>query len=136
MAANTTPIFSRVGDDAWGNLTTANTAFDGTGTVLTLYTADATNGGLLGYVRALPFGTNVASVARFFLNNGSTNTVAANNSLLYELSLPAISVSQVAAQNPLTWPAALPMPPGYRILVTIGTTVAAGWQFTAIASKY
>jgi len=38
MAANTAPIFSIAGDVEWGPtaITTANTAKDGTGTVLTV----------------------------------------------------------------------------------------------------
>ena len=42
MAANTAPIYSRTPVVGWGTLTTANTAKDGTGTVVTLFTADPT----------------------------------------------------------------------------------------------
>lgn len=46
MAANNNPIYTRVADVQWGTtlITTANTAKDGTGTVLTVFTADATEG--------------------------------------------------------------------------------------------
>jgi hypothetical protein len=41
MAANTIPIYSKAGQIKYGTLTTANTAMDGTGTVLTIFTAGA-----------------------------------------------------------------------------------------------
>ena len=92
MAANTTPIYTLTpkvffantdGDGgAAGPLKTANTAKDGTGTVLSLPAFDATNGGYADHVRFRPAGTNVATVARVFLNNGSTQATLGNNILI------------------------------------------------------
>ena len=80
MVANTAPIFSRQAHVSWVNgITAANTAKDGTGTVDTVFTADATNGSFLQKLIIRPRGTNVVSVLRVFLNNGSTNATAANN---------------------------------------------------------
>ena len=146
MAANTSQIFSKAGVIAWGSLTAANTAMDGTGTVLTIFTADATNGGRFEGVRAKALGTNVASVARIFINNGSTNTSAANNSLVAELDLPATTASNAASnllqeipsQNGTGDQTIFPMvlPAGYKVNVCLGTAVAAGWQFTGIGGAY
>jgi hypothetical protein len=83
MGANTQPIFSLAGDVQWGatTATTLNTAKDGTGTVLTVFTADITNGGFVQRIRFRPAGTNIATVARVFINNGSVNSTPSNNIL-------------------------------------------------------
>ena len=97
MAANTSPIYSLAPIVAWGTLTTANTAKDGTGTVVTVFTADATEGGRIEKIKIRAAGTNVATVLRVFLNNGSTNATAANNTLYTESTIAATTLSEVAA---------------------------------------
>lgn len=151
MTANTSQIFSKEGDIQWCSLTAANTATDGTGTVGTVFTSDATNGGRLERIRCMALGSNVATVARFFVNNGSTNATAGNNSLLFEVTLPATTASnsvaintneyeipaQYSSQSPLDLTGCpLVLPKGYKVNVVLGTAVAAGWQFTGIGGKY
>jgi hypothetical protein len=139
MAGNTAPIYSKVGDIQWGTLTAANTTKDGTGgTPLLVFAADATNGGRLEKIKVRALGTNVATVARVFINNGSSLASAANNSLFYEQTIAATTVSEVAAQvdNEITLGGPLVLPPGYRVYITIGTAVAAGLAFTAVGGKY
>lgn len=149
MAANTLPIYSREGDIQWGStdgdggaagpLKTANTARDGTGTVLTIFTADATNGGRVDRISARSVGTNVATVLRVFVNNGENNSTIANNTLVTELTLPATTLSETAQlldQTISGTPFPMVLPPGYKLLVTIGTTVAAGYRVTAYGGKY
>lgn len=136
MPANTAPIYTNVPDVSWaGSITTANTAKDGTGTVATGFTA-GTNGSYVQRVIARPLGTNVASVLRVFVNNGSTNATAGNNSLIAEVSLPATTLSEVAALVPIELPVNLPLPGGYKLNFTIGTTVSAGWQITCVGGDY
>jgi hypothetical protein len=141
MAVNTTPIFSKVGDIQWIALTTAQTNMDGTNATL-LFTADATNGGRVERIQAKALGTNVASVLRIFINNGSTSGTAANNTLVAEITLPATTASAVASNLPQVFPNAndvvfpIVLPPGYRLYAALGTTVAAGWQVTALGGKY
>jgi hypothetical protein len=138
MAANTAPIFSSLGDIEWGTtvLTTQNTAKDGTGTVLTCFTADATNGGFVQRIRFRSAGTNIATVARVFINNGSTNATAANNILYDEITLAATTLSEVAALAVYELPLNFALPPGYKLNVTLGTTVAAGYYVSVIGGKY
>jgi len=138
MAANTSPIYTRTPDVQWGTtaITTANTAKDGTGTVLTVFTADATEGGFVQKIRFRAAGTNVATVARIFINNGSTNATAANNILYDEIMLAATTLSEVAALALYEIPLMIPLPAGYKINVTIGTTVSAGYYVSAIGGKY
>lgn len=139
-APNTLPIYSFVGVINWGTLlATANTAKDGTGTVVTIFTADATNGGRVERIRIRAAGTNVATVLRIFINNGSTNATAANNSLYTEITCPATTLSEVAAQSDpgvgiLDFP--LVLPPGYKLNCAVGTTIAAGLYITAVGGKY
>lgn len=138
MAANTAPIFSLLGDIEWGAtaITTANTAKDGTGTVLNVFTADATNGGFVQRIRFRSAGTNIATVARVFINNGSTNATAANNILYDEITLAATTVSEVSALATYELPLNFALPPGYTLNVTIGTTIAAGYFISVIGGKY
>src|SRR3972149_272753 len=105
MAANTSPIYTLLADIQWGSadgnggaagpLKTANTAKDGTGTVLTVFTADATNGGYVQKIRFRAAGTNAATVGRVFINNGSANSTLANNILYDEITLSATTLSEV-----------------------------------------
>lgn len=146
MAANTTPLYTRTPDVQWGAadgnggaagpLKTANTAKDGTGTVLTVFTADATEGGYVQEVRARAAGTNVASVLRIFLNNGSTNATIANNIMIAELPLPATTLSEIGSLPDYTIPINRAIPPGYKLNVTLGTTVAAGYFVSGFGGKY
>jgi hypothetical protein len=137
MPANTSPIFSLTPKTSWGTtaITTANTAKDGTGTVLTVYTAGA-NGSYVQRVRFRPSGTAVQTVARLFINNGSTNATAANNILFDEITLSAITLSETAAQPSFEIPMNFALPAGYVLNVTIGTTVAAGWYVSTIGGDY
>lgn len=144
MAANTVPIYSKAGQIEWSAtlLQTANTAKDGTGTVATLFTAGA-DGARVERIRCRAAGTNVATVLRIFINNGSTNATAANNTMYAEKTIAATTLSETAALllNELpdtvdTTAFPIVLPAGYKILATIGTTVAAGVYLNAVGSSY
>ena len=137
MAANTAPIFSIAGDIEWGatGVTGANTAKDGTGTVLTVFTANV-DGAFVQRIRFRSAGTNIATVARVFINNGSTNATPANNILYDEITLAATTVSEVAALPVYELPLNFALPAGYKLNVTIGTTVAAGYFISVIGGRY
>lgn len=136
MPANTAPIYSVAPIISWGSILTANTAKDGTGTVVTVFTADATNGGRVEKLKVRAAGTNVATALRVFINNGSTNATAANNTLYAEASIAATTLSEVAALADTEISLQLPLPAGYKLNITIGTTVAAGLAVTAVGGKY
>ena len=138
MPANTQPIFSRVSDVQWLTvaLTSANTAKDGTGTVGSIFTADVTNGGFVQKIVARSLGTNVATVLRVFANNGAANSTASNNAMIAELTLPATTLSEIAAQPDYVLPINIALPPGYKINCAIGTAVAAGYMISAVGGKY
>lgn len=138
MAQNTKPIYTLVPSVQWGSGTasTANTAKDGTGTVTTIFTADATNGSYVSHVTFRAAGTNVATVARIFINNGSTNATATNNILYGEITLAATTLSEVSALANYTFPMNIALNPGYKLNVTLGTTVAAGYFISAVGGNY
>jgi hypothetical protein len=144
MAANTAPIYSIKGDVSANdgttmptNITTATGDYTGVSANHALvHTADSTSGS---YVRRLKFvaaGTNVASVARIYINNGSTNATATNNSLFGQVSLPAITATNTAATSEVEYTLDVALPAGFRVYVGLGTTVASGWSVTCIAGQY
>lgn len=136
MPANTTPIYVKQPDISWATvITTANTAMNGTGTVLTVVTAPA-DGMFVNRLAVRALGTNVATVLRVFLNNGSDQTVAANNALLADITLSATTASNTTALNPVDVPLNIALPAGYKLNITIGTTVASGYLVTAIGGDY
>jgi hypothetical protein len=141
MPANTNPIFSAKGAIQWNPaiLNAANTAKDGTGTVATVFTGNAVGNNAGNFVQKLiarALGTNVATVLRVFINNGSVNTTAANNSLIAEITLPATTLSEVAAQPDFVLPLNFAIPAGYKLNATLGTAVAAGFALTAVGGEY
>lgn len=136
MPANTKPIFPLVPNIAFARLTAANTATDGTGVVATLFTAGA-EGARLDSVTLVPGGTNVATVLRLYLNNGSDPTIAGNNTLFREIPLPATTAS-ASRENGQTveLPLDRSLPPGWRLTGCLGTAVAGGWAVTASGGDY
>jgi hypothetical protein len=138
MAANTEPIYPRTPQIEWCPtvITAANTAKDGTGTVNTVFTADATEGSYLKELVIKTAGTNIATVMRIFINNGSSNATPANNILYKELTLIATTISETTSQSDVVIPMDLALPPGYVINVVLGTAVAAGYYVTGNGGKY
>lgn len=139
MAANVQPIYSKVADIQWAIaiVQSANTTTDLTsGTSYPIFTADTTNGGYVQRIRFRPLGTNVATVARVWINNGSTTATADNNAMWDEISIPLTTVSQTSAQSTYELPLNFPLPASYRLYVTLGTAVAAGFDVTVIGGKY
>lgn len=134
MAANINPISPATPTPlAYSNVAAlaANTAMDGTGTVQPIMTAGA-NGARVNRLRIVHRGTNVATVMRIFMNNGSTNTVAANNTLISEVTMAANTVSQVAASVFVDLALNMVLPAGYVLNYTLGTSVASGFSVTAV----
>lgn len=145
---NIQPIFSRVGEvscnvgvsgtaNVGQTLTTA--AADYTGVSVNnkvIYTSDATNGSFIQRIRLKSLGTNVASVARIYINNGGAATVAVNNILIGEVSLPATTASSTLSTTEIDYPLNIALNPGFVILIGLGTTVAAGWAASPVGGKY
>lgn len=100
-----------------------------------VFTADSAEPSRIVGLRFKAIGTNTASVARIFVNNGGAATSAANNSFVGEQALPATTAIATTETVNLDYYFAggmLDLPPGWRVLVGLGTTVAAGWVVTPI----
>lgn len=53
-----------------------------------------------------------------------------------EISLPATTASASAATPDIDYPINFALPPGYTVIVGLGTTVAAGWSVMSIGGSY
>lgn len=137
MPANTSPIFSVTPAVEWSGLVvSANTTTDLTsGTIYAIFTAGS-NGSYLQRIRFRHLGTNVATVARVWINNGSTTGTSTNNTLWDEITIAANTVSQTAAAINYELPLGFAINPGYTIYVTLGTGLAAGLKVTVIGGDY
>lgn len=144
MAQNKEPIFPKVPKIGMGKVLTANTAKDGTGAVVEVFDGGV-EGARIDQIKVRALGGNVATVLRFFVNNGLTNATPANNSLVHEVTIATTTVSEVAAlvDNDITItkggdvvPPIQALPPGYKLYVTVGTTIAAGLQVTVSGGAY
>jgi len=143
MAANTNPVFSKKGNlTANGGTTmvagvvTASGDYTGVSANHVLaYTAGA-DGSYIKRIKFVATGTNAASVARIYLNNGSVNTSAANNQLIGQISLPATTAINTAATAEPEYALEMMIPPTFRIYIGLGTTVAASWIATCVGGDY
>ena len=140
MAQNTNPIFPLVPVVTWVNTgaVTANTTTDLTaGTNYNSnFTANATNGSRVDFIRVRALGTNAQTVMRVWINNGSTTATAANNTLFFERTLAATTVSQTAEQIDVMVPMNVSLPVGHKIYYTFGTAVAAGYSIQVVGGDY
>lgn len=138
--ANPNPIFSRVGAiGGIGSTTLTTAAADYTGISANnslIFTADASNGGFVQRIRFKALGTNAVTVARVYINNGSTSGTASNNVFYGEVSLPATTAITTAATVDVDYPMNFALPPGYKLYVGLGATVVAGWVASVIAGAY
>lgn len=71
MAVVATPIFAQALRHAVATISTANTNRDGSGTIGTIFTADATDGSEIERVDICAIGTTTAGVVRLFVHNSS-----------------------------------------------------------------
>lgn len=154
MAANGDPIYSRAGDIQSTTLAaatllgpTANTAQDGTGTLYPVFVADATNGGYIQKLMLQSISTTIATVMRVFISDATTTVTSGalvsntslNTHLAWEITLPAITVSQVAMAPHMELPINIALPANYKLSVGFGTstgTSTTGWSVVAVGGKY
>lgn len=137
MPANTAPIYSLTPNIGLGSAITAAAA-DYTGVSVNYqlnYTAGA-NGSYVERMRLKAVGTNVAAVARIFINNGADHTVATNNTFYGEITLPATTGVTNAGTIDVDYPLGFPLPAGYKIYVGLGAAVASGWTPTTLGGDY
>lgn len=148
MAINQNPAFAGAPSLSAGSIgtntavtATANTALDGTGslgtTSILIYTAPS-DGAILNYIESWHVGTNIATVNRFFINNGSTIATASNNRLFREQTVASNTLSQTTASVGLFQSfldKQYVLPAGFSIYATVGTTIASGLQHAVWTSS-
>jgi len=146
MAANTSPIFPLTPVVTWVSGTgatagtpglAANTTTDLTsGTIYGPIQTAGANGARCDALKVRPLGTNVATVMRIWINNGSATATAANNVLFMERTLSATTVSQTSELADILVPMNVSIPAGYKIYATFGTAVAAGFHIATMGGDY
>ena len=140
MPSNTSPIYSSAGDIQWTStpLSAGNTAYDGTGTVATVFTAGV-SGSFIQRVRLKASGSTTATVARIYINNGSSSATASNNFLFDEVTLAAVTSTSASATTVYELPMNVALPPAYRILAAAAIApsgAGGGWYIGAIGGSY
>jgi hypothetical protein len=152
MSANLNPIFILTPRNQWipGSGSAGNTTRDLTLGTSYLLASASVNGSRIDEIRIIPLGTNVATVMRFWINNGLPTSVLTNNSLFAEVTCPSTTISEVAGLTPIIMKAGAGIPTGtpplpdnglvlaagYRLYTTIGTAVAAGFYVVASGGDY
>lgn len=97
----------------------------------TWYTTTATS-----FVQTVPFITGQFSGPIGNSSASYTTSFNDNNTFVGELSLPATTLINTAGSVDIDYPLNIALPPGWRVLVGLGTTTANGWICTAIAGRY
>lgn len=143
MPANTSPVFTLTPDVSNNNgtgigasLLTATGDYTGVSANHILEHTAGANGSYVERLRFKAVGSNVVTVARIYLNNGSTHTTATNNSFYGEITLPAVTGTNTASTVDIDYPMGVRLASGWTIWVGLGTTVSAGWNCIAIAGQY
>ena len=144
MPANTSPVYPLTPNTGYaGGVTGIGvnvvTDYDGTGANNVLAFTAGANGSYLSHIVLKAKGTNAISVARIYLNNGSSNTAsAANNSLIREASLPSTTSSTTVELPNIFVPIGMFIPANNRIYIGISaaSALATGWASTAPGGDY
>ena len=140
MALNTSPIYSGVGDIQWStsSLTTANPSFEASGSgAVTVFTASP-SGSFVQRIRFKASGSTTATAARIFIGNANTPSTGSNVTFFDEITLPAVTLSNTAAQAVYELPVNAALPANYKIIATVATAQVAGggWYVSAVGGSY
>ena len=140
MPANTSPIFSIAGDAQWTTLMTANNATHVSGNTSYLVFSAGTNGSYVQKIRfrhLTPNSNTSATVARVWINNGTSIANFSASTLWDEVTIAANTVAQNSASINYELPLGFALNPGYAIYVTLGVAPAgSGIQATVIGGDY
>lgn len=138
MAQNTAPIFVQVPSTQWVLTSgTAVTAVLGTdANIQTVFTAGA-NGSRIENVYIVPeyASGGTAMTVRFWINNGTTPSTSANNTLIHEETMSATGFTTTAASIANVWNAQLVLPANYvlRVACAVASQAVA---VTAVGGNY
>lgn len=146
MAANTLPVFTKIGDLGMNGARSLGTALDAvyngtSANAKIIYSADSTNGSYVRKIRLKALGTNAVSHLKIYINDGTGtegSLAAANCSLYASVALPATTASTTLPSPDIDIPMEIALPPSYRIVAGIdaGGALSSGWATTVVAGKY
>jgi len=133
MAANTAPIFVKTPNMGFARTIEANTASDGSGNLLTLFTA-ATDGSRVDSILIRNSQTTAALSTALVVRIFVTDTGGANPKLLDEVAVPAAtrSTSVIGTAASITFPGGLFLKSG-QLLKACASVFAAASQVDIIA---
>lgn len=97
-----------------------------------IYVGSVTNGQLTYFKSTTNSFVQTAAIGVRDSLNGSIN----NNYFFGEITLPATTISAVAATPDINYPLNIALPPGYRLIGGLATAVAAGWFVTTVGGAY
>lgn len=113
MAVTATPIFVQAPRTAIGALSAANTNRDGSGTIVTIWTAGA-NGSRIDHIDIAASGTTTAGVIRLYIHDGSTSYLW--REILVTAVTPSTSIAVWSSQVDCSQPQnVLVLPSGYSL---------------------
>ena len=137
MSANTLPIYPLTPNVSWCTVRTGNSLYNGTGSVDTAFTAGA-NGSRVDKIIFKSLGSNSnITVARIFIFNNTNNAIETNNSLIVEQNLPITSSSNSSVTSEITLEYTdLFLQAGYKLNVTLATSVVDGWEIIVFGGDY
>ena len=140
MPANTLPIFSVAGDAQWVTATDANNVGNITGGTIYLAFTAGSNGSYVQKIRfrhLTPNSNTSATVARVWINNGTSIANFSASTLWDEVTIAANTVAQNSASINYELPLGFALNPGYALYVTLGVAPAgSGIQATVIGGDY
>ena len=145
MPGNATPRFTKQANVGSVQVDAANTNSDGTGNITTptmyiVFTADATNGSYLDFIRVMLSASaastlGAATTVRFYISSISSGaTTNANTFLIDELALPAITADvSGTATNYFDVPMGIQVPAGKLVLASTHVVSNANTHVTVTA---
>lgn len=134
---NINPIFPGSPNVGMGPNTTATTNKDGTAAdIVTIFTAGV-NGSYVRKIRLTAMATTVGGIGRFWLNNGSDHTSAANNTLIAMKDLPTVADIDAGAVTEIDIEINEAIPANWKIYMGVaGLAAASVWQATVYGGDY
>jgi len=102
-----------------------------------IYVGPVTNGQMTLFIQTDGTASSYTQTTALGTTNEIVGIVADTANFFYgELSLPATIGSNTVATPDIDYPMNIALPAGYYIIVGLGTTVASGWEVTAIGGAY
>lgn len=143
MAVTSTSIFTQAPDISTDKttgrsqpVTLAAADYTGISANYVLVHTAGTNGSYVDRIRCIASGSNIATVARLFANNGGSVGTATNNCPLDQMGLPSTTASNNSSTVTVFWPIGIRLNANEKLYVGIATAVSAGWTFVAEAGQY